>query len=312
VDPTSLQDHSLIPQLSLNGTPTPHAPKALHLKAGTHGVLLFHGLSSSPLELQFLARGLQRAGYTVRVPIIAGYSYGLPTQAAVSVAGWLACAQAEFDRFQTECESVSLGGLCVGALIALHLAAMVGPQVASILSLSVGLYNDGWGTPWFTPLLGLARYLPFADRIGIEETYPFGLKDERMRAWVIRQMKALGASSAGASVLRVADLLRTQELRKLTRRSLHRIHCPTLLIHAKEDECAKPRSSFEVASKIGSSRVRCILLSNSYHMISIDQEKALVLSEMLQFLDSHATPAFGYAPAALNPVQPVPLRTETS
>ena len=45
-------------------------PKTLHLKGGRQGVLLFHGLSSSPLELQFLARGLQRTGYTVRVPVM--------------------------------------------------------------------------------------------------------------------------------------------------------------------------------------------------------------------------------------------------
>jgi carboxylesterase len=300
----------VIPKLLVGSTPKPAAPKALHLKAGRHGVLMFHGLSSSPLELQFLARGLHRAGYTVRVPVIAGYSYGLKTPGSVSVAGWMAAAKAEFDSFYAECDSVSLGGLCVGAVMALRLAALVGPQVASILSLSVGLHNDGWGTPWFTPLLGPARYLPFVGGIGIEETHPFGLKDERMRIWVARQMKELGASSAGASVLRVADLLRTQELRKITRRSLHHIDCPTLLIHAKEDECAKPRSSFEVASKIRSSRVRCILLSNSYHMISIDQEKALVLSEMLQFLDSHTESAFACTPA-LHPLQRLPLRTET-
>jgi carboxylesterase len=262
------------------------APKALHLKGGRHGVLLFHGLSSGPLELQFLGRGIQRAGYTVRIPVIDGYSYGLKTKAPVKVEQWLASAKQELDQLLTECDTVSVGGLCVGAVMALRLASLEPQKISQVLSLSAALHFDGWGNPWFTPFLSWAQYVPFAGRIAIQEQHPFGLKDERMRAWVERQMKEMGASTAGASVLRVADLLKARELAIQVRQSLQNITCPTLLIHAKEDECAKPRSSFEVASKVKSSRVRCVLLSDSYHMISIDREKALVLSEMLQFLAS--------------------------
>ncbi|MGC4061337.1 MAG: hypothetical protein QM749_11040 [Aquabacterium sp.] len=62
---------------------------------------------------------------------------------------------------------------------------------------------------------------------------------------------------------------------------------PTLLVHAKEDECSTPRSSYEVANRVQAMHTRVVLLNNCYHMISIDLEKERVLSEMLQFL-SHS------------------------
>ena len=42
--------------------------------------------------------------------------------------------------------------------------------------------------------------------------------------------------------------------------------------------------ALDAARELVAARVRCVLLNDSYHMISIDREKEIVLSEMLQFL----------------------------
>ncbi|MGC4061336.1 MAG: hypothetical protein QM749_11035 [Aquabacterium sp.] len=187
-------------------------PRALHLKGGRHGVLLFHGLSSSPLELQFIARGLHRAGFTVKVPVMEGYTYGTFGTQHTPAHAWVHSALKAFDEMRGECETVSIGGLCLGSALALRVAGLRPGELASLLCLSVSLHYDGWGNPWFTRLLPLARYLPFARRIAIKEREPFGLKDERMRAWIARQMKEAGESDAGASTLRVAELLKARDL----------------------------------------------------------------------------------------------------
>jgi carboxylesterase len=278
--PTALALHMTRNGVSL----APAHLKPLNLAGGRHGVMLFHGLSSSPLELQFVARGLHRAGYSVRVPVIEGYTYGLPGDRPASAMSWVAQALAELDKMLQAHDSVSIGGLCLGAVLALCLAARRNDRLSHVLALSTALNYDGWGNPWFTPLLPLARYVPFARRIRIRERSPFGLKDERMRAWVARQMKEAGESDAGASALRVGDLLKARDLIAMARRATPDISAPLLLIHAKDDECATPRSSFEVAQKASARSIRCVLLEDSYHMISIDREKERVLSEMLQFL----------------------------
>lgn len=283
------------------GRKTP-PPKALHLPGGRNGVLLFHGLSSTPLELQFLARGLHRAGYTVRIAVIEGYSHGLPATRPTNHLDWVEAALAEFDRMRAQCDSLAVGGLCIGALLSLVVAARRPEQVSHVLSLSTTLHYDGWAAPSTRWLLPLARVLPWAGRIAAREREPFGLKDERLRAWVAAQMRESGGSDAGAAVLRVRDLLQAQDLMGVVRQGLDQVRAPTLLIHARDDDAASPRSAFEVASRVSATRVHCVILKDSYHMISIDKEKARVLAELKDFMRQNAPAA--EAPAAAS--VPVP------
>jgi len=268
--------------------------KPLTLAGGRHGVLLLHGLSSGPLELQFVARGLHRAGYTVHAPIIPGYTYSGPQKHAsrYSAQDWIRTALSELDWLAGQCDSVSVGGLCIGAVLALRVAALRSGQLSAVMALSTALHFDGWGNPWYTPLLNLARCLPFAKRIAIQEKEPYGVKDTRMRARIKRQMELAGQSNAGAASLRVSDLLKSRDLIALARQSLPQIQCATLLIHAKEDECASTKSAFEVADRVSAARIHLVILSNSYHMISIDQEKDLVILEMIRFLSNNDDVAF--------------------
>jgi carboxylesterase len=262
----------------------------LELTGGRHGVLLFHGLSSGPLELQFVARGLHRAGYSVRACVIAHYTHGLMSGGGSSAQAWELAALAEFDAFAAQFDTVSVGGLCIGAVLALRVAALRASRVNAVLALSTTLHFDGWANPWFTPLLQLGRVVPFTQRIAIREGEPYGLKDTRMRGWVKRQMQASGNSNAGAACLRVGDLLKASDLIRNTSATLPQVTAATLLIHAREDDCASPRSAFEVASRISAVHIHLILLSDSYHMISIDQEKDQVIAHMVRFLATLPAP----------------------
>lgn len=276
----------------------PAGPRALSLPGGRRGVLLFHGLSSTPLELQYLARGLHRAGHSVRIAVIEGYSHGLPAAHPNGHREWAEAALAEFDRMRQQCDTLAVGGLCIGALLSLHIAAQRGDAVSHVLALSTTLRYDGWAAPRSRLLLPLARVIPALGRIAVKEREPYGLKDERLRAWVAAQMKESGGSDAGAAVLRVRDLLQAQDLMRLVRQGMPQITAPTLLLHAREDEAASPRSAFEVASGVSSKRVHCVILNDSYHMISIDKEKARVLSEMKDFLQDAPQGADAVAGAA--------------
>ena len=264
--------------------------RPLVLKGGPHGVLLFHGLNSSPLEMQFVARGLHRAGYTVRVPILDGYTHGAlrhttPSSAAI----WLEAAQSELTTFRNECQTVSVGGLCIGALLALGLAATRTNEVDALIAMSPAIHYDGWGNPWYTPFLPLAKWVPFAKQIQVQEREPFGVKDTRMRSWIAKQMSATGLSDAGASTLQVGDLLKARELAAFAQAHWGNIEAPTLLLHAVEDECATPRSSLDIAQGITKAKTQLILLHDSYHMITIDREKELVLQTIDRFISEAVT-----------------------
>lgn len=259
-------------------------PQAMHLPGGRHGVLLFHGLSSSPLELQYLARGLHRAGYTVRIAVIDGYSFGLGGAKQARHEDWQRSALAEFDAMRSEVESLAVGGLCIGALLALSVAASRPTGVSAVLGMSTTLYYDGWANPWTRHILPILRWVPFAGRIQFREREPYGVKDERLRRWIAAQMRESGSSDAGAAALRVRDLIQAKDLGRTVRGLLKDVSAPTLLIHARHDECVAPRSAFEVAKGVRSRQVQVVLLDDCYHMVSIDREKTRVLNEMKLFL----------------------------
>ena len=159
----------------------------LQLSAGSHAVILYHGLSSTPLELQYLARGLNRLGYTVRLPVIDGYTHGRPSGSPRSSDNWIADALAEFDAMRDKFETVTVGGLCMGADLALCVAAQRSHLISGVIAMSTTLHFDGWANNWTRRLLPLAQFFPPAGRIAIKEAEPFGLKDERLRKFVAQR-----------------------------------------------------------------------------------------------------------------------------
>ena len=72
------------------------------------------------------------------------------------------------------------------------------------------------------------------------------------------------------------------------RRHLGAVRCTQVLaIHAQDDEVASPRNLQLLAQGLPAScSLQAQTVHNSYHMISIDNEKARVLSEMKDFLQA--------------------------
>jgi len=230
----------------------------------------------------------------VQVPVIGGYTFG--SAGPRTQAQWAQAALRAFDDLRARCRTVAVGGLCIGAVLALGVAAQRSSDASAVLALSTTLHYDGWAAPWTRRFLGLGAWWPLtalAARMGVREGAPFGVKDERMRGWIASQMHKTGQSDAGAAILTVRDLIEARRLIDGVRRHLPVIDTPTLLVHAREDDAASPRSAFEVALRISARDVRCVLLGDSYHMVSIDREKLRVLSEMKDFLQRQTGQAGG-------------------
>jgi carboxylesterase len=267
------------------------------MKGGEDAVLLFHGLSSTPLELQLLGRGLQRAGYSVYLPHLPGYGDdGSGKRRQVTHwQDWVAKALQEFDAIKARHARVVVGGLCIGALLALHVAAERS-EAAAVTALSPTLWYDGWSLPWYSFMLPLASYVPFGKRYNFRERPPYGVKDERMRAWIAREMANSESSIAGAATLTAPGLLEARRLAQATRRLLKRVSAPTLILHALEDDMASPRSAEYLMRYLGAQQTRLVMLRDSYHMITLDQEKGRVLAEVREFLAQNASQSAVDAP----------------
>lgn len=254
--------------------------KPLFLEAGDHAVLLLHGLSSSPLEMRFLARALHREGFTAVAPVLSGYSAGSSEQRMET---WVAAAAREFDALSKRYARVSVCGLSIGAALALALVAER-PKAQSVVLLSITLDYDGWAIPWYRFLLGWAYFTPLRRRWRYHEQAPFGLRNEALRAKVARAMLKGDLSEVGPATISLPALHEASRLASDVRRSVAGVSADCLIVHAIDDETSSPINARFVSARLAATFVRTIYLDDSYHMITSDNEREIVAREVVMFL----------------------------
>lgn len=257
------------------------------LSGDDYAVLALHGLRSTPLELQPLIKSLHRAGFTVDAPHLADYGFSAQASAG-SWQDWLDEALTRFDRLVTQYSRVAVCGLSMGATLALAVAAERKTAVAAVGALSTTLYYDGWNTPWYRFLSPLGYYTPLRHRMLIRESSPFGIKNARLREWIERQVAAGPISAVGASALSLPALHEAEKLMRHTRRRLSQVVAPTIILHSNKDDIASLKSAYLVQQKVQASDVRLVKLHDSYHMITLDNERDRVAALAVNFFRSSA------------------------
>lgn len=268
----------------------------IDLVGGEHCVLMLHGLGASPLELARLAKDLQVAGFSVYGPNIPNYSFG--TECG-DWQDWVSQAEQYIWDLRPHYTTVSVVGLSMGATLAMALAER--ESFTSMVLLSTALAYDGWAIPWYSFLLNFASWLPFANRYRYAEAEPYGIKNPEMRAMVKRAMQKDHISESGADYLPFKYVSEGRTLIRDVRRKVRLIDCPTLFIHATDDETVHMRNAEWAYDNIRSATKEFIYLGDSYHMITVDNERETVNQETVRFLkktvnDALDTPAFDVAP----------------
>lgn len=249
-------------------------------------VLLLHGLCANPLELLPLARRLRQAGYVVETPNLPGY--GMPVETAHEAPPpvppfeqWLDQARDHYDSLAARHAQVIVGGLGMGAVLALGLGLQRRP--AALLLLSTPLHFDGWNiSPWRRLLPLIARMPALRGQLRFREISPYGLKNELLRGWVAQAMQATSVSPAGAARVPAAALHQAERLQRYLRPHLHGVRAPSLILHASEDDVAGPRSVHELQAKLQQSQTQWF--HDSYSMLTLDNERVAVAHAALQFL----------------------------
>lgn len=265
--------------------------KTMTLPGGEHAVLALHGLLGNPLEMRYLGKRLQQAGYTVHIPLIDGYGYAAGAGTSLRTNhydAWYAEVVRQFDALKARYTTVSVTGLCIGAVLALRLAAERGNEIAAVSLLATTLAYDGWSLPWYRFLLPLVYYTPWRRFYAYQERHPYGVKNQKLQRWIGRDMAAHGSSAAGAARLSGEAVFQAHRLIRQVRKQLAQVHTPALIIHAEEDDMASTRSADLVESRISSIDCRKRILHDSYHIITLDNEKDIVADETVAFFDRHA------------------------
>lgn len=269
-------------------TAAPAEDKTVRFKGGRTGVLLLHGLCGTPAEMRFLAMGLARAGYTVHTPQLTGH--GSASDGDSKWQDWYRSARAALIELRKECDTVIVGGLCMGAILGMHLAARQPDKVQGVALFSPTLWINGWAMPWYMRFFNLVRSRWVAKFMVFPDAETLGIKCPRVRAFVRQALDSENGSEYGGAGVPATMVLEHRRMVKAAMSILHRVRQRTLIVHSREDDYAALDNAMFLQGKL-TGGVEMVVLEDSYHMVTLDKQRHVVVARARAFLDSIVSPA---------------------
>ena len=229
-------------------------------------MLLLHGFTATPTEMQLISHYFYNNGLTVSAPLLPGHGTTPADCNRYRWQHWANYATIALAELQDQCSKVFVGGLSMGALLSLYLAAKV------------------------TGIQGILTYAPIikaSDR-------------RQLLAPVIKIFKRTVKKSRDQAPNREMDAIRwaydvyptraAHELLKLqveVKRLLPDVAAPLLIVYSTADERIKTDGIDLLLKKVESSEKEVVKLKQSGHIITLDVEWEVVAQKSLQFIDKH-------------------------
>jgi carboxylesterase len=227
-----------------------------------------------------LGEALAAAGFPVRAVRLPGHGTSVEDLAHVRWPDWAAAVAAGAAALAREVPRVAIAGMSMGALLALHLAATQPETVTALVLCSTALAVRDWRLR-FVPLIAripwLARRYALLPKTGRRDIADAAA---RMASFTYEAVPLTA----------VVELLRLQ---RVVRGELRRVVQPALVLHGRHDHTVAVAEAEKVRRRLGSRWVEMHVLERSWHVITLDVERAEVGRLVVDFL---ARVADGSAP----------------
>ncbi|MDQ1704133.1 MAG: carboxylesterase [Frankiaceae bacterium] len=233
-----------------------------HAEGGPIGAVLCHGLTGMPGSLRAWGEALAAAGLTVRIPRLPGHGTRWQDANKVSWQDWYAALERAFDDVRSRCERTFVMGLSMGGTVALRLAEERGADVAGVVVVNPSLFT----TRKDAKLLPVVRFLvPSFPPVGNDIKKPDTVEPAYDR-------------------LPVKAAYQLSRLWKLTNAELDKLTQPLLVITSRDDHVVEPENSTRLMDGAASTNKRQIVLENSFHVATMDNDLPLIIDETLKFV----------------------------
>lgn len=254
----------------------------IEIAGGRVGFILIHGLGGTPVELRYVAQGLGRASFTVHCPLLYGHGGSEALLNTTTWQDWYDTVDAAITEMRMHCDTVIVGGLSVGAVLALRAAAERPDDVQATVLFSPTLWPNGWAIPKSLHLFKLVRHKWFANLIHMKECAPYGIKDERIRNFVLESLQSDGRPLEDIFGRKGGTVLEFRWLADLVKKQLGAISQPALIFHSRFDDQSDISNTMLLQRRLGG-MVETVVLDDSYHMVTLDRQRALVLEKTERF-----------------------------
>jgi carboxylesterase len=254
----------------------------LVIPGGRCGVLLVHSLGGNPIEMRFVAQSLARLGYTVHCPMLQGLAGGTDVLGLSQWTDWYAAVERAYEKLKAECDVVLVGGMSAGAMLGLRLAAEKRDGVHALMLFAPTLWPNGWSIPWYFNFFKLVRHRFVARMFHFKQREPFGIKDERIRNFVIDSFKSDNRPVEDLFGRGGATILQFRLMVKEVRKVLGDIRQPTLIFHPRFDDQSDLANTVKLQRSLGGIVETCVL-DDSYHMVTLDRQRGYVVDRTVDF-----------------------------
>jgi carboxylesterase len=236
-------------------------PSAYAADGGALGVLLIHGLTGSVAETRPMGEYLAEQGLTVRCPLLSGHGTHPSDLTNVRWQTWADEVESALYDLNRQCETVFVGGLSLGAALALWLA-VEHKDIAGVIPMAPALRLYNRLLPLSVGLRYLLKYSPFG-HVGDEDLVD---PEAIHRSWYYDTVPLWGA---GELYL----------LQRQVRKALPRVHQPILILQGRHDAAVRPEAAQEVYDRVASRDRTLVWLEHSGHNLLVDGEREMVWAQ---------------------------------
>jgi len=239
-------------------------------EAGDKLVILIHGFLGTPDDMRELAKYLVGKGFSAKAIRLAGH--GTNDWRDIensSYYDWWKSLEDEVKSAADNYRRVYLIGYSFGANLAFDMAARYPQLVDGVVSLGISVFlRREWLIKLVLPIFHL--FLKKARKHNIKKKHIHEYLD-----------------SGGSIYVPTKSLYEFYRfINRYTKKSLHQVRVPSLIIHSREDAVSHPISSEFVHSRINSANKELLILDDINHNPIRSQRKNLIFSKVEEFLSS--------------------------
>ena len=235
------------------------------MRGDSSGVLLIHGFTGLPAGMFLLGEVLNRAGYSVLCPRLAGHGTNERDLMRTTKDDWYNSVLDGFAILRGLCDTIFVVGHSMGGLLTLKLATE--RNVAKIVTLAAPIFiDDGLGLKNLPPKELCGNACTFTPRKKLDDVPP--------------AVNNVYEKTPLVSVHELLDLI--AEVKGL----LPHVTTPILIMHGEEDHTAQPRSARFIMDNVGATVKQIITVPESGHLLPFAEERDFVFDATLHFLRS--------------------------
>jgi carboxylesterase len=231
------------------------------------GVLLVHGFTGSPFEMQPIGKALAAADIGSVGVLLRGHGTHPDDMVGYHYTDWIADVEAGLDRLLERCERAVIVGLSMGGTLTLNVAARRAgdPRLVGLVSIGGTLYLGDWRL----------RIVDLLKRV------------VKWQAWGRPDIKDQSAWDRHVAYrrIRVSTIPEILHLMRDTSRRLPDVCQPALIVQARDDHIVPLGNAHRIRDGIASADRRVLILDNCYHVITVDFDADLLNAEIIRFVE---------------------------